>query len=172
MTLRRWLASLVNRLRGRRLDAELDTEIQVHLEMAVDEYVARGMPRPAAALAARRQFGVVASVKETYRQTDSLYWIDTLIQDVRFGLRTLRRSPGFAGATLLTLALGIGMTATVFSVVDNLLINGVPFADADRPRSTPPQHLDGRPTATGYLVRPGRRAGRGGSACVRHQRPC
>jgi putative ABC transport system permease protein len=132
MTLRRWLAALTARLRWRQAERDLDEEMRTHFEMAVDENLECGMSQSEAHRAARRSFGVDASVREGWRQADGLYWLDTVVQDIRYGIRTLRRSARFTLAAVLTLALGVGMTTAVFSVIDSLLLNGVPFTEPDR----------------------------------------
>ncbi len=132
MILRRWLASLMTRLRGRAAEQEVDDELRTHLEMAVEENLARGMSEREATRAARRSLGVVSSIKEARRQADSLYWLDTLLQDLRYGVRILCRSPRFSVAVVLILGLGVGMTTAVFAIVDSLLLNAVPFAGSHR----------------------------------------
>ena len=132
MTLRRWLAALTARLRRRQAERDLDEEMRTHFEMAVEENLECGMTQAEAHRAARRSFGVGASEREGWRQADGLYWLETMVQDVRYGIRTLRRSGRFTAAAVLTLALGVGMTTAVFSVIDSLLLNGVPFTEPDR----------------------------------------
>ena len=132
MILRRWLASVRRRLRGPAAERELDDELRTHLEMAVEENLARGMSEREATRAARRDLGGVTAVKEAWRQADSLYWLDTLLQDLRYGVRILRRSPRFTVAVVLVLGLGVAMTTTVFAIVDSLLLNAVPFAESHR----------------------------------------
>ena len=132
MILRRWLASVRRRLRGPAAERELDDELRTHLEMAVEENLARGMSEREATRAARRDLGGVTAVKEAWRQADSLYWLDTLLQDLRYGARILRRSPRFTVAVVLILGLGVAMTTTVFAIVDSLLLNAVPFAESHR----------------------------------------
>ena len=132
MILRRWLASVRTRRRGASADHELDDELRTHLEMAVDENLARGMSEREAARAAHRDLGVVSAVREAHHQADSLYWLDTLLQDVRYGVRILRRSPRFTVAVVLVLGIGVAMTTTVFAIVDSLLLNAVPFAEPHR----------------------------------------
>ena len=132
MIFRRWLASLRRRLRGAAAERELDDELTTHLEMAVEENLARGMNEREAARAAHRDLGVVSAVREAHHQADSLYWLDTLLQDLRYGVRILRRSPRFTVAVVLVLGLGVAMTTTVFAIVDSLLLNAVPFAEPHR----------------------------------------
>ena len=103
MILRRWLASVRTRLRAAAAERELDDELRTHLEMAVEENLAQGMSEREAARAAHRDLGVVSAVKEAHHQADSLYWLDTLLQDLRYGARILRRSPRFTGAVVLVL---------------------------------------------------------------------
>ncbi len=132
MILRRWLASVRTRLRGAAAEHELDDELRTHLEMAAEEYLARGMSEREARRAAHRDLGGVTAVKEARRQADSLYWLDTLTQDLRYGVRILRRSPRFTVAVVLILGVGVGMTTAVFAIVDSVLLNAVPFAQAHR----------------------------------------
>ena len=132
MMLRRWLASVRTRLRGAAVERELDDGLRTHLEMAVEENLARGMSEPEATRAVRRDLGVITAIKEARRQADSLYWLDTLLQDLRYGVRILRRSPRFTVAVVLILGLGVAMTTMVFALVDSLVLNAVPFAESHR----------------------------------------
>ena len=132
MILRRWLASVKTRLHATAAEREIDDELSTHLEMAVEENLAQGMSEREATRAARRALGVSTSIKEARRQADSLYWLDTLLQDLRYGVRILRRSPRFTVAMVLILGLGVGMTTAVFAIVDSLLLNAVPFPEAQR----------------------------------------
>ena len=132
MILRRWLASVRTRLRGAAAELELDDELRTHLEMAVEEYLARGMSEREARRVAHRDLGGITAVKEARRQADSLYWLDTLTQDLRYGVRILRRSPRFTVAVVLILGVGVGMTTAVFAILDSMLLNAVPFAEAHR----------------------------------------
>ena len=132
MILRRWLASLRTHLRGAAAEREFDDELRDHLEMAVEEYLARGMSEREARRVAHSDLGGITAVKEARRQADSLYWLDTLTQDLRYGVRILRRSPRFTVAVALILGVGVGMTTAVFAIVDSVLLNAVPFAEAHR----------------------------------------
>ncbi len=117
---------------SRAVDQELDDELRFHVEQQTADFVGRGMPRDEAKMLARRQFGNVTLHKEECRDTRKLAWLEGLAQDLRQGVRTLRRSPGFAGVSVLTLALGIGATSAMFSVVDRAVLNPVNAPDAGR----------------------------------------
>ncbi|HEX9105806.1 MAG TPA: ABC transporter permease [Longimicrobiales bacterium] len=113
-------------------ERELDEELATHLRMAVAERMARGESREAAEAAARREFGNLTHVKEVTREQWGGVWLERLVQDVRYGVRALRRTPAFALAAVLTLALAIGATSAVFTVVNGVLLRPLPFPDPDR----------------------------------------
>ncbi len=115
-----------------RRDAELEEEVQSHLEMAARERVERGDMANEAERAARREFGNVGLVKEVTRDMWGGRWLGDLYEDVRYGMRMLLKNPGFAIVAILSLALGIGATTAVFSVVYGVLVNPYPYANSDR----------------------------------------
>src|SRR5271155_2942384 len=112
--------------RGRRLEKELDAEVRSHLEMAAEMNSGRGMNKEEARREALRSFGGVEQAKELYRDQRGLPVIETTLQDLRFGLRMLRRSPGFSMLAILCLTLGIGANAAVFSWVEGILFRPYP----------------------------------------------
>jgi predicted permease len=114
------------------LDGELDAEMASHVEMSVEEGVKRGLAPEEARRQALVRFGGVVQAKERQREERGLPWLDVLLQDLRFTVRTLRRDPGFAIVAVLILGLGIGANVAVFSVVNTLLLRQLPFAEASR----------------------------------------
>jgi predicted permease len=130
------LRVFVQRLRGlffkRRLERELEEEIRAHLEMQIEENVLHGMGQEEARQAALRKFGGVAQVKEVYRDRLTLPAMETAFQDLRYGLRMLRKSPGWTAVMCATLALGIGLTTAIFSLAYGILLRSLPYPDPDR----------------------------------------
>src|SRR5215217_6375983 len=104
-------------LRRARLERELDEELQFHVDQLASEHRARGLDPGSALRAARREFGVMANTREDLREARGVHVFDNFAQDIRYGLRMLWRSPGFAVSTILTIALGIGATTAVFTLV-------------------------------------------------------
>jgi predicted permease len=118
--------------RRRRTDDEFREEIEAHLTLETDQLIADGVDPGQAAVTARRALGNVALIHERFYESGRVMWLEDLVQDVRFTIRSLRRSPGFAATTVLMLALGIGMNTAVFSVVNGVLLRPLPYTDPDR----------------------------------------
>src|SRR6266478_5375677 len=117
------LAALFHR---RRLENDLDDAFRSHLEMSIDLNLRKGMTPAAARREALRSFGGLEQAKELYRDQRGLPMIETTLQDLRFGLRMLRRSPGFSALAILCLTLGIGANAAVFSWIEGILFRPYP----------------------------------------------
>jgi len=128
----RLLSSVRNLVRRERIDRELDTEIGSYRSMLEEKNMASGMKAPEARRAANLEIGGVEQVKESVRAARAGFWIETFFQDLRFGGRILLRNPGFSAVAILTLALGIGVNATVFSLANAILYKNLPFKDSER----------------------------------------
>jgi len=126
MSVRAALSRVVSLVRRRQRDLDLDDEIRVHLEFLAAEYERRGMTSDAARLAARRAFGGVQQMKETFRDSHGLRWLEDARRDVRHALRTLRRSPVFTGAAVLTMAVGVTAVIVIFAVLNAFMLRPMP----------------------------------------------
>src|SRR6202158_1557674 len=118
--------------RRKRREADLDEELRTHLEMAARERAEQGEDVKDAERAARREFGNVGLVKEVTRDVWGWIWLRDIADDARYGMRMLLKNPGFAMVAILSLALGIGATTAVFSVLYAVLVNPYPYANSDR----------------------------------------
>jgi len=130
------MLSIWSRLRAlfhrRSLEVDLRDEIAAHLQLDIDELIEQGMSPEAARSAALRQFGSRTAVRESAHDAWRLGRLESFVQDLRYAARLLRRSPGFSGAAVAIVALGIGATAATFTLLDHVLLRPLPFARPDR----------------------------------------
>ncbi len=127
--LRQAWTRVVSFFRKQELDHDFDEELAAHIELATEEHLRQGMTLPEARRQALIDLGGIELSKEAHRETRGLPWLDSIVQDIRFAIRSLRRSPGVSLTAIATMAVGIGVNATVFSVTNTVLFKGFPSVD-------------------------------------------
>ncbi len=136
MRLEHWFYTIPLRLRSlvrrKRMERELDEELQIHLEQAIRQRLAMGKTPDEARYAALHAMGGTEQRKEECRDTRRVRWIEDLLQDARYAVRSLAKTPGFSVMAALILALGIGANTAVFTIVNGVLLRALPFPEPDR----------------------------------------
>src|SRR5580704_11526462 len=131
--MREWFSKFRALVTGRRgLDDNLAEEMGTHLDMEADRFIEAGMATEEARIAARRRFGNAAKIAESTHDAWGFPTLESLLKDIRYGFRAIRRAPAFSLIVILTLALGIGLNTALFSVVHAVLLKPLPYPDAER----------------------------------------
>jgi len=128
----RFAARISALFRRRELDDRVDEELEFHIRMQTEENIRRGMAPPGAQAAARRKIGNTTQVCEEVHSMNTISFLEEIVDNVRFSLRTFRRNPGFALTAVLVLALGLGASTAMFSALDRILFRPLPYGDAER----------------------------------------
>src|SRR5690348_10769360 len=115
--------------RRRRWERDVDAELRFHLEAQIDDYIDQGLSRQNAELRARREFGRFDLTKEECRDQRPYESLERFVREVRYAYRSLRKSPGFTAAALLTLSLAIGMNTAIFSALEGSVLAPLPYRD-------------------------------------------
>jgi predicted permease len=138
-----WLRMLISR---KKMEVDLDKELRFHFESQVADKMRSDIPESEARRLTRLEFGGIEQIKEDCRESRGILWLESILQDIHYGLRGLLKNPGFSAVAILSLGLGIGATTSMFSLIYAVLLHPVPYADWQR--LTYPIYLNGdQPTS-------------------------